>query len=266
MINNNCLNCGKALEDKYCSGCGQVANTRRISFKNFFIQDVLHGTFHIEKGMLFTAKQALIRPGKAALDYISGKRKRYYNVFYLVLITFGLILFIRHFLDGLYLGQGEIINDKPYLNEASKAIDEMFSKKSRIIIFLFIPFAALNSFVLFRRKKLNWSEHSIIAGMILLGMLLITALGNLFFYADLIIPFSNTFAAAMSWIIVILIMLHVGFGYYNAFGTDYSKIGIIYRIALFYILILLQIMILFLIVFGFITNWKFGTISVSPFS
>lgn len=268
MTNNTCLNCEKELIDKYCYGCGQKADTHRITFKNFIFHDLLHGTFHIEKGMLFTAKQALICPGKAALDYISGKRKRYYNVFYLILITFGLILFFRHFLDELYIISqgGEVIQDKPYLNEASKTLDEIFSQKSKIIILLFVPFAALNGFILFRRKKLNVSEHSIIAGMILLGMLLISAFGNLFYYFDLIIPFGSTFSTVMSWLVTILITLHIGYGYFNAFGTDHSKLGIAYRIVLFYALMCLEIMILFLIVLGFITNWKFGTVNISPFS
>ncbi len=266
MTNKNCLNCEKELIGKYCSGCGQKADTQRITFKNFISHDLLHGTFHIEKGMLFTAKQALIQPGKAALDYISGKRKPYYNVFYLILITFGLILFFRHFLEGLDISKGgEAIQDQPYINEASKTFDELFSKKSKIIIFLFVPFAAINGFILFRRKKLNLSEHSIIAGMILLGMLLISALGNVFFYFDLIIPFSSNFSIVMSWVVTILIILHIGYGYFNAFGTDYSKTGIAYRIVLFYTLICFEIMILFLIVLGIITHWKFGTVTLTPF-
>lgn len=73
MTKKYCLNCDKVLTDQFCSGCGQKADTHRISFKNFISHDVLHGTFHLEKGMLFTAKQALVRPGQAALDYISGK-------------------------------------------------------------------------------------------------------------------------------------------------------------------------------------------------
>ena len=89
MTIKNCLNCEKEVTDKYCSGCGQKTDTHRISFKNFILHDILHGTFHIEKGILFTAKEALLRPGKAALDYIEGKRIKYYNVFYLVLITIG---------------------------------------------------------------------------------------------------------------------------------------------------------------------------------
>jgi hypothetical protein len=106
MTNNNCLNCGKELMGLYCYGCGQKADTHRISFKNFIFHDLLHGTFHIEKGMFFTAKQALIRPGHAALDYISGKKIRYYNVFYLILITAGLMLFFRHFYEEMVISQG----------------------------------------------------------------------------------------------------------------------------------------------------------------
>lgn len=94
MTTNNCLNCEKELTDEFCSGCGQKSDTHRISFGNFIFHDVLHGTFHIEKGMLFTAKQALLSPGKAALDYISGKRKRYYNVFYFILIAIGWLLLL----------------------------------------------------------------------------------------------------------------------------------------------------------------------------
>lgn len=266
MTNTNCLNCGKKLTDKFCSGCGQKADTHRISLKNFMFHDVLHGTFHIEKGMLFTAKQSLIRPGKAALDYIEGKRKRYYNVFLLILVTIGLILFFRHLLNELFILQGvEPDPEKPYINEASRKMDEIFSQKSKIIVFLFVPFSALNSCILFRRKKLNLTEHTIVAGMILLGMLLISLIGNLFFFLELIIPFSILFSEIMSWIVTSLIILHVLYGYVNAFGNDYTKLGMSFRILLFYGLLFFEIIILFLIVLGFITDWKFGRVNLSPF-
>ena len=144
-------------------------------------------------------------------------------------------------------------------------MDEIFSQKSKVIIFLFVPLSALNGFILFRKKKLNLSEHFIIAGMILLGMLLISALGNLFFYFDLIIPFNSTFTSCISLLVTALIIIHVGFGYFNAFGNDYTKFGIAFRILLFFVLISFEIAILFMIVFGFITNWKFGQVNLSPF-
>lgn len=266
MTNNYCLNCEKELTDKFCSGCGQKADTRRITFKNFILHDILHGTFHIEKGILFTAKQALIRPGKAALEYISGKRKQYYNVFYLILITVGLMLFFRHFYEELLLGQGrKLVENPPKLNEASKIIDSVLSQKSKIIIFLFVPFAACNSFILFRRKKLNLSEHFIIGGMLLLGILLFSTLGNMLFYFDLIVEYSDFFANTISFSIITLILLYIGYGYFNAFGTDYTRLGIAYRIVLFYAFIALEILILLYILVGFATKWKFGEVTISPF-
>ncbi|NHM06323.1 DUF3667 domain-containing protein [Flavobacterium sp. CYK-4] len=264
MTAKNCLNCNKTLTDKYCSGCGQKADTHRITFRNFIHHDVLHGTFHIDKGMLYTAKQALIRPGKAALDYISGKRVRYYNVFYLILISIGLLLFFRHTVDTWIYGEEAVLpQHKPQLNQASQTIDAIFKQKSKIIIFLFVPLAALNSFILFRRKKLNLSEHFIIGGMILLGILLLNILGYFLFYLDYGNWFSDTF---LSWLIVGLCFLYTGYAYFNAFSEDYSTWGILYRVLLFFGLIALEAFILLLLLIGYATNWKMGVVTLSPFS
>ena len=266
MTNNKCLNCEKVIVDRFCSGCGQKADTHRISFKNFFYHDVLHGTFHIDKGMLFTAKQALVRPGKAALEYISGKRIPYYNVFYLILIIIGLIIFSRHYLNEFSTTDiEEVVQTPKELNEASKKFDDVFSNKSKLIVLLFVPFSAINSFILFRRKKLNLSEHTIIAGWILLGMLLISLLGNLFFYLRLIVPFTPSFSMYMSIFVSLLMIIHIGYGYVNAFHNDYTKSQMALKVFLFFVLIGVEIVILFLFLFGLFTNWKFGWVELTPF-
>lgn len=259
-MNNNCLNCGKVLTDKFCSGCGQKADTHRITFKNFIFHDVLHGTFHIDKGILFTAKQALMRPGKASLDYIAGKRKPFYNVFYLILITIGLMLFTRHIGD-LLNNTDKIVENKVYINEASKKIDEIFAQKNKIIIFLFVPFAAVNSFILFKRKKLNLSEHAIIAGMILLGILLITTFSNILFWSKTI----QNIGLVISYLTIAFIIFQIVHGYSNAFAADYSKLGFTYRIVLFFVLIGIEILMLTWILIGIVTQWKFGKIQINPF-
>lgn len=261
MTKTNCLNCGKVVSDKFCSGCGQKADTHRINFKNFIFHDVLHGTFHIDKGILFTAKQALTRPGKSALDYIAGKRKPFYNVFYLILITIALMLFTRHIGDSINNQDDTITQSKEYINEASKRIDELFDQKNKIIIFLFVPFAAVNSFILFRRKKLNLSEHAIIAGMILLGILLIATFSNILFWFKAL----HQVGLVISLLVTALIFLQIAFGYFNAFGEDYSKFEIISRILLFFVLIVLELLFLTWLLVGFVTNWKFGEIQITPF-
>jgi hypothetical protein len=264
MTTKTCLNCGRTVNDAFCAGCGQKTDTHRISFMNFISHDLLHGAFHIEKGMLFTTRQALLRPGKAALDYIAGKRKPYYNVFLLVLFTLGVILFLHHFYEVLAVRQGDAFAKPVYPNEASEKIDRIFAEKSKWIIFLFVPLAALNSFLLFRRKKLNLSEHAIIAGMILLGMLLISALGNLLFYLNL---FSDTdvFAPFIDFGTPALVILYILYAYTNAFGSEYRPWGMGLRLILFFALLALEIWLLLLLLIGYATDWKFGPVTLSPF-
>lgn len=263
MTDKNCLNCEKELVGDFCFGCGQKANTHRITFKNFIFHDLLHGTFHIDRGILYTAKQAFTRPGKAALDYISGKRKRYYNVFYLILITIGLMLFFRH-IHTLFPGYVEDNKPDPtrLMNEATKRMDHIFDTQSKFLLLLFVPFGAINSFVIFRRKKLNLSEHAIISGMILLGILLVSMIGNFIFTLNRLVHFSYM---VLSILVAIAINIYVIYGYYNAFARDYTKLGMAYRMLLFYVLICIEIMLVGLVLIGIVTDWKFGLVNIAPF-
>lgn len=264
MTSTHCLNCNTTLDGNFCSSCGQKADTRRISFKNFVYNDILHGTFSIEKGMLFTAKQELLRPGKAALDYIAGKRKRYYNVFLLALFVFGLILFLRHYYEQLAIALGDPITETHLNDVASQRLNQFIADQSKLVVFLFVPLAALASFILFKRKKLHLSEHCILSGMLLLGILLLSGLGHVLFYLD-IITVGTIVANCIDFGTPTVCVLYVGYGYYNAFGDVYSGWRMAYRIPLFFVLLALQVCILFLIVFGFVTDWKFGTVTLSPF-
>lgn len=110
---------------------------------------------HIEKGMLFTAKQALIRPGKAALDYIAGKRVNYYNIFYFVLILLGVSGVITHYYNALAL---RLDPSKAYqleVNEVGARINEVFRTYGKLFIFLTVPVLAFNSWWVFRKRGLN---------------------------------------------------------------------------------------------------------------
>lgn len=91
-----CLNCNRSVENKYCSFCGQKIDTHRLTPRHFFFHDIVHGVWHLDKGIFYTLKQAIIRPGSASLDYILGRRIAFYNIFYLCLILIGINLFLNH--------------------------------------------------------------------------------------------------------------------------------------------------------------------------
>lgn len=262
MTTSNCLNCGKELTDKFCAGCGQKADTHRISFKHFLMHDVLHGTFHIDKGIIYTAKQALLRPGQASLEYIAGKRIKYYNVFYLILITIGVMIFFRHVDELLYGDAVDEVSTNAKLNDASQKINAFINQKSKFIIFLFVPLGSINSFILFRRKKLNLSEHAIVSGMILLGILLVQTIINIYFNFNHLLGIDNGVA---SFVATLLIFGYIAFGYYNAFSANYTKLGITYRIGLFFSLLLLETVSMLYVLIGVITDWKMGQVTIAPF-
>jgi len=254
MEHKHCLNCGNDITGKFCSNCGQKLDTHRITLKHLLFHDIIHGTFHFERGMLFTAKQAIVRPGKAALDYISEKRVNYYNIFYFILILIGITTLLYH-----YLSNTSAENVSSEMNMAGKKIDYIFSKYGKFLIFSIVPLTALNSYVIFRRKKLNFSEHVIISGMLLLGifliMILLIFLGvigttilspNLFKYLLLSFP--------------CIVLFYIVYVYHNAFRKDYTRLGFSYRVILFLLLFLFQLIFFFVLLVGAATNWEGGAI------
>lgn len=253
-----CLNCGEKLSGKYCSNCGQKSDTHRITFKNFIEHDILHGAFHFEKGMLFTAKEAFIRPGKAALDYISGKRKRYYNVFLFILLMIGLNLYLSHKYEEMYMQYYPQEVKEKINNELGDKIADFLNDYSRSIIFLYVPILSLISFLIFRRRKLNLSEHFIISGMSLLGILFISVFSYFiaFFYFTKHLKFVTELSPFMS----LVCLIYVIFVYYQAFRSEYTLIGFIYRMVAFVLLLMIGILIFATILVGFLSNWEFGRI------
>ncbi len=225
MSATRCLNCNCEIEKNYCSSCGQKTDTHRITVRHFLFHDLMHGVLHIDKGILYTLKEAIIRPGQAALDYIKGKRVRYYNVFYLCLLVIGLHLLLSHFYDSLSHTAVDAKND-------TVEVSNFFNEHIKAILLGIIPILGLNSLWIFRRLKLNIAEQFILSGFCLLGMLLIGILFNLFdFINKLDLPSFLTVFEVVSFFMIPLFALWT---YYNATKGLYSFGGFLWRMVVFY--------------------------------
>tara|TARA_R100000935_G_C2832565_1_gene166022 strand:+ start:1429 stop:2523 length:1095 start_codon:yes stop_codon:yes gene_type:complete len=77
-----CLNCGHPLDlsDKFCSNCGQNNSTKKLSFKDFFLE-FCGGIFSYDSRMNRTLATLIFRPGKITTDYTNGIRTKYANPF-----------------------------------------------------------------------------------------------------------------------------------------------------------------------------------------
>ena len=103
------------------------------------------------------------------MDYIKGKRVKYYNIFYLILIVLGINLLAAHYFKAHYNITDEATPKGLVIHKDTVDISYYIKHYFKLLLFLVIPFFALSGLISFRKLKLNFAEHAIIAGNILLG-------------------------------------------------------------------------------------------------
>lgn len=74
----NCLNCGTALSDKYCSHCGQRNLPMRQTLGEL-ITNFISSFWSYESKFFKTGQYLLFKPGFLATEYCTGKRESYYH-------------------------------------------------------------------------------------------------------------------------------------------------------------------------------------------
>ncbi len=96
-----CKNCNEPIPDRYgyCPNCGQKTDVGRLNFKQL-LRDLWVAFSNTDQGLLLLVRQLVYRPGKVARDYVSGKRKTYFNPFsYLAIMVAIALFFILQFED-----------------------------------------------------------------------------------------------------------------------------------------------------------------------
>lgn len=230
-----CLNCDAQVEQNFCPACGQKTDTHRITTGHFIMHDLLHGVWHLEKGILFTLKEVLIRPGYAAVDYIKGKRVRYYNIFYLSLLLIALVFLLSHWQHKWYNSEAGIFETN------GEKLREFVTHWSKPLIFMFVPLTAINGWIIFRRAKFNFAEHNILGGFSLLATLSFLLVFRLI---NLLPPdwLSNNWASKLLLIFPPLFLIQPLRSYRQATKKLYTTAGFTWRIILMYLFYLLEIL------------------------
>lgn len=149
-----CLNCGTALNDKYCPHCGQKATVDRISWHHI-VEEVLHFFTHVEHGFLATTSLLITRPGVLNKNYLEGKRKSYHKPISFLLIWIAIYLMIYSFVNKVTY-HPDFNSESFFSNDA--AVTAMFTKYRSLIELLIIPVSSLIGWTILARPKLNYFE------------------------------------------------------------------------------------------------------------
>ncbi|MGR3811322.1 DUF3667 domain-containing protein [Jiulongibacter sp. NS-SX5] len=96
-----CKNCEFEVNGKYCSNCGTPAQLKRID-GHYIVHEIEH-VLHLDKGIFFTLKELLIRPGKSVREFILERRNRLVKPIIFIILTslvYTILNNLTHFEDG----------------------------------------------------------------------------------------------------------------------------------------------------------------------
>jgi hypothetical protein len=138
-----CQNCEHPLDisDKFCCNCGQINSNKRLSMKDF-ANEFFANFYAYDSKINNTLRSLFTKPGKMALEFVSGKKNSYANPFrfYLSvsLIFFILSGFVKQWDDVELIGnQNYEIIDNPIeikLEEPNQMIDSVLIVNENILI------------------------------------------------------------------------------------------------------------------------------------
>lgn len=167
----NCKNCRTKLTSNYCSNCGEPAKLKRIN--SHYISHEIQHLLHFEKGLFYSAKELLIRPGKSIREFINENRNKHMKPVAFLILTSIVYTVVAHFVHA-----DKIVNEKEQLMFKDSVIGDMLHwvqahlGYSNILEGIFIAFAVQ---LFFRKYRYNLFEIIVmlcfVSGQ---GMLLIT--------------------------------------------------------------------------------------------
>lgn len=82
---SHCQNCGAPLAGRYCAACGQKDEHRILPLKHL-LHEIFHDILHLDARFLKSVGM-LLRPGALTLEYLAGRRVRWFPPFRLYLLV-----------------------------------------------------------------------------------------------------------------------------------------------------------------------------------
>lgn len=169
-----CKKCEKELIDNYCSNCGNPKELKRID-KKYIISEI-SSVLNFDKGILYTIKELLIRPGITIRKFILEDRNRLVKPVIFIIISSLIYTVLRQVLnfedDYIY-----VENSNP---SSSMTIFKWIQNNygyGNLIMGVFIAFWTK---VLFKKYGYNFYELLILLCFVMgIGMLILAVFGTI---------------------------------------------------------------------------------------
>lgn len=212
-----CVNCGRAVtapDQAYCPGCGQPTPVHRIDW-HFLGHELEHSVLHMDRGILYSLKGLMLRPGHLMRDYIEGRRGGQVKPLMLLMIMAAVVVLAsKFFLQGDVLGSvmsagaagtakasaGARVDPALMARTLAAAADWM-NRHFAAFTLLLLPVEALAFKLSFHRQgNPNYPEWLVITAFL-------TA--QTFVLWSLALPLQRWFPQALAWVMLVAIVYSV---------------------------------------------------------
>lgn len=102
----NCKHCKVAVANEFCGHCGTPVRLKRVD-SHYILHEVMH-VLHFEKGILYTIRELLIRPGENIRRFLTEDRSRLVKPVIFLVISSLLYTLVTHF---FHLEKDHIVSD-----------------------------------------------------------------------------------------------------------------------------------------------------------
>ncbi len=164
----NCKKCNTEINQNYCPICGQPAELKRIDGK--YILSEIGSILNFDKGILFTIRELLIRPGQSIRNFILDDRNRLVKPIAFIIITSLIYSISQHFLhfeDG-YINYSSSGDEKSAVISIFKWVSNNYGYSNILMGFLIAFWIK----IFFRKSNYNFFEFLILLFFLMgIGML-----------------------------------------------------------------------------------------------
>lgn len=168
---NNCNNCKLEIDNKFCPNCGNPKELKRID-KEYILSEI-GSVLNFDKGILYTIKELLIRPGITIRKFIHEDRNRLVKPIIFIIISsliYTVLREILHFKDGYIY-----VDDLPSSSTTIFTWIQDNYGYGNLIMGIFIAFWTK---IIFKKYGYNFYEILILLCFVMgMGMLLLAVFG-----------------------------------------------------------------------------------------
>lgn len=91
----DCKFCNTVVNLNYCANCGQAVRLKRIN-GHYIMHEIVH-VLHFEKGILYTIRELLVKPGESVKHFVTEDRSRLVKPVIFIIITSLIYTLVNHF-------------------------------------------------------------------------------------------------------------------------------------------------------------------------